>query len=136
VARRDHVPHEVDETARLALAVYYPSPGAAARWLRDTFGFEPVSRVPAAGDESASWIEFRVGNCSLMLFKREAQVPPAAERAQVPWVFVDDLEAHYATARSGGATIVESIHRRGYRAYVAEDLAGHRWTFAQARPTM
>ncbi len=28
------------------------------------------------------------------------------------------------------------IHQYGYRAYVAEDLEGHRWTFAQARPTM
>jgi uncharacterized glyoxalase superfamily protein PhnB len=80
---------------------------------------------------SATWKEKAVHEDEL-----EAEVPPAAERAQVPWVFVDDLEAHFATARSGGATIVESIHRRGYRAYVAEDLAGHRWTFAQARPTM
>jgi uncharacterized glyoxalase superfamily protein PhnB len=51
-------------------------------------------------------------------------------------VFVDDLDAHHARAEANGATIVEPIHQHGYRAYVATDLEGHRWTFAQARPTM
>jgi uncharacterized glyoxalase superfamily protein PhnB len=54
----------------------------------------------------------------------------------MPWVYVDDLDAHFAHARAGGATIVKEIHQQGYRAYEAEDLEGRRWTFAQARPTM
>jgi len=54
----------------------------------------------------------------------------------VPWVFVDDLDAHLEHARSHGATIVSDIHQHGYRAYEAADLEGHHWTFAQARPTM
>ena len=41
-----------------------------------------------------------------------------------------------AACRRLGATIVEPTHQYGYRAYVATDLEGHRWTFAQARPTM
>jgi uncharacterized glyoxalase superfamily protein PhnB len=44
--------------------------------------------------------------------------------------------APFASANSKGARIVEGIHQHGYRAYVAEDPEGHRWTFAQARPTM
>ena len=52
-------------------------------------------------------------------------------------VFVDDLDAHSRAAQWLPARrIVEPIHQYGYRAYVAEDLEGHRWTFAQARPTM
>jgi uncharacterized glyoxalase superfamily protein PhnB len=51
-------------------------------------------------------------------------------------VYVDDLEAHFAQASASGATIVEPIKHHGFRAYVAEDLEGRRWTFAQARPTM
>jgi len=31
---------------------------------------------------------------------------------------------------------VEEIHQYGYRANVADDLEGHRWTFAQANPRM
>jgi uncharacterized glyoxalase superfamily protein PhnB len=50
------------------------------------------------------------------------------------WVFVDDLDAHLSHARAGGAKIVSDIEQTGFRAYQAEDLEGHRWTFAQARP--
>jgi hypothetical protein len=32
--------------------------------------------------------------------------------------------------------IVSGIRQHGFRAYVADDPEGHRWTFAQARPTM
>ncbi len=52
------------------------------------------------------------------------------------WVFVDDLDAHLAHARSRGATILSGIRQHGYRAYEAADLEANRWTFAQARPTM
>ena len=54
----------------------------------------------------------------------------------VPWVFVDDLDAHLEHARSRGASILSDIHQHGYRAYEAADLEGHQWTFVQARPTM
>jgi uncharacterized glyoxalase superfamily protein PhnB len=53
-----------------------------------------------------------------------------------PWAYVDDLDAHFAHAKAGGAKILSEIHEHGYRAYGAEDLEGCRWTFVQARPTM
>ena len=53
-----------------------------------------------------------------------------------PFVYVDDVESHLAKASACGATIVEPIKHHGFKAYVAEDLEGRRWTFAQARPTM
>jgi uncharacterized glyoxalase superfamily protein PhnB len=52
-----------------------------------------------------------------------------------PFVYVEDLEAHLARATAAGATIVEPIKHHGFKAYVAEDVEGRRWTFAQARPT-
>ena len=63
--------------------------------------------------------------------------PPVdhAQVTHVPWVFVDDLEAHLARAREHGATIVQEIESLGYTSYVALDLEGRRWRFAQARPT-
>src|SRR5215471_17810323 len=51
------------------------------------------------------------------------------------YCYVDDLEGHFARAKAGGAVIVDQIRGHGDRVYVAEDLEGHRWTFAQARPT-
>ncbi len=145
-ARRDTAPREARDLARLAVAVYYARPAAAARWLADAFGFVPTNELPAATadenwDAERRWIEFHLGNSSLMIFKLENAVPITTGPADgafrhVPWVFVDDLDAHWARARARGATIVTDIHQHGYRAYEADDLEGNRWTFAQARPTM
>ncbi len=145
-ARRDAAPREARDLARLAVAVYYSRPAAAAHWLADAFGFEPTNELPGAAadhdwDTERRWIEFHLGNSSLMIFKLEGTVPITTGPADVafrhvPWVFVDDVETHCARARAGGATIVTDIHQHGYRAYEADDLEGNRWTFAQARPTM
>ena len=83
------------------------------------------------GEHGHTWIEFRVGNCSLMLFPNGDQTPPGAHET---WLFVDDLDAHLRHSRAQGAKIIRDITQTGFRAYQAEDLAGHRWTFAQARP--
>jgi uncharacterized glyoxalase superfamily protein PhnB len=134
-AQRDTTPRERRDLALLAIAVYYAKPATAARWLASAFGFEPTNPLPD-DDDARSWIEFRVGNCSLMVFKMEGDRPEHSPTTHVPWVYVDDLDAHFARAQANGASIVEGIHQHGYRAYVAEDLEGHRWTIVQARPTM
>jgi uncharacterized glyoxalase superfamily protein PhnB len=138
-ARRDTAPREPRELARLAVAVYYDKPAAAARWLAGAFGFSPTNTLPgddADLDPQRTWIEFHVGHCSVMVFRLEGPRPAGAAPTHVPWVFVDDLDAHFARARAEGAAIVSGIHSHGFRAYVAEDPEGYRWTFAQARPTM
>ena len=144
--KRDRVPHEQIDIARLSLGVSYAKPAAAARWLRDVFGFVPADDLPEGQDplpETAyghPWIEFRIGNAVLNVFKLEGQL--GEERAagppiHVPWVYVDDLDAHFAHAKGSGATIVEELHPYpGSSVYVAEDPEGNRWTFLQARPTM
>jgi uncharacterized glyoxalase superfamily protein PhnB len=139
-ARRGTAPREARDLARLAVAVYYARPAAAARWLAGTFGFEPTNELPdPAADQNWAaerrWIEFHLGNSALILFKLDG-APRDVPFSHVPWVFVDDLEAHCARARAGGATIVTGIRQYGYRSYEADDLEGNRWTFVQARPTM
>jgi uncharacterized glyoxalase superfamily protein PhnB len=137
LARRDTAPRAPAETGRLGLALYYAKPLAAARWLADAFGFIPASPLPDDdADPRRTWIEFRAGNSSVMLFPLDGDRPADAPMTHEPWVFVDDLDAHLAHARQAGATIVSDIHQHGYRAYEAADLEGNRWTFAQARPTM
>jgi uncharacterized glyoxalase superfamily protein PhnB len=133
-ARRDTAPREPRDLARLAIAVYYRKPATAARWLADAFGFTPAGALPE-DDDTHGWIEFDVGNCSVILFTLD-DAANASAVTHVPWVFVDDLDAHLARTQASGATIVQPVHQHGYRAYVAADLEGHRWTFAQARPTM
>src|SRR5260370_2837557 len=140
-ARRDTAPREARDLARLAVAVYYARPAAAARWLADAFGFVPTNELPAATaaenwDAERRWIAVHLGHSSLIVFKLDGTRPGDVTFRNVPWVFVDDLEAHRARARAGGATIVTEIHRHGYRAYEADDVEGNRGTFAPARPPM
>jgi uncharacterized glyoxalase superfamily protein PhnB len=139
--KRDSAPHEQHDLARLGLSLYYARPAAAARWLADTFGFESPSPLPEGDDPLTDdeyghpWIELHAGNASLVI---EPLAGPTLDQAQVthvPWVFVDDLEAHFGRAREKGAEIAQEIERVGFSSYVALDLEGRRWRFAQARPT-
>ncbi len=145
-ARRDGAPRHVRDLARLALGVSYARPAAAARWLASAFGFSSPDPLPEGADPLAEtghghpWIEFRLGDSSLMIFKLEAQSqtgPQAHPPTHVPWVYVDDIARHYEQAMTSGATIVTELASPwGLPFYVAADPEGNRWTFAQARPTM
>jgi len=48
-------------------------------------------------------------------------------------VFVSDADAHCARARAAGAEILEEPREQpfGDRIYLARDLEGHEWYFAQ-----
>ena len=141
-AERDRVPHEQIDIARLSLGIYYARPAAAARWLAQVFGFESVEDLPDGPDPLPEseyghpWIEFRLGNAVLNVFKLDGE-RIGEVRTHVPWVYVDDLEAHFAHAKGNGASIVEEIHPYpGSSVYLADDLEGNRWTFSKARPTI
>ncbi len=104
-AKRDDVPHEQIDIARLSLGIYYARPAAAARWLASVFGFEAASDLPEGPDPLPEteyghpWIEFRIGNAILNVFKLDGE-RIGDVRTHVPWVYVDDLEEHFA-ARQG-----------------------------------
>jgi uncharacterized glyoxalase superfamily protein PhnB len=140
VARRDTTPHQLHDLARFALTLHYARPAAAARWLAAAFGFEspdvlPEGEYPLPEGEESPWIEFHVGNCSLMIDKLVGPPVDHSQLTHVPWVFVDDLEGHLARAQDHGADIVEGITTHGFKSYVARDVEGRSWRFAQARPT-
>jgi uncharacterized glyoxalase superfamily protein PhnB len=118
------------------VALYYADPVTAARWLADAFQLtSPRARIPAEG-ERPGWIELRVGDVPILVFRLDGSPPATTPVTHAVWVFVDDLDAHFAHAKAAGAAIVSEIHQHGFRAYEAADIEGHRWTFAQARPTM
>jgi uncharacterized glyoxalase superfamily protein PhnB len=120
------------EIAPVSIALYYEQPVEAARWLERVFQLRSWTGILET--EEGTWIEFHHGDVAILLFELEGARGGAS--TDVPWVYVDDLDAHFAHAKAEGATIAEEIHQQGYRAYTAEDLEGRRWTFAQARPTM
>jgi uncharacterized glyoxalase superfamily protein PhnB len=120
--------------APLGVGLHYQDPPAAARWLAAVFGLSSWDKIPAEGEQS-SWIELHVGNAEVLLFQADGKWSPEPVSHTV-WVYVDDLDAHFAHASAGGATIVSGIQQHGYRSYTAEDVEGHRWTFVQASPAM
>ncbi len=139
--RRETAPRRVQDLSRLALSVYYEKPAAAARWLADVFGFQSSGPLPQGddplpeSDHGHPWIEFRVGNGSLMIFKLDQGAPRSS--THVPWIYVDDIEDHFHRVESAGAGIVDKLDAPwGLPMYTVEDLERNRWTFAQARPTM
>lgn len=141
MARRDTAPHELHDLARLGLTLHYARPAAAARWLAECFGFESPGPLPEGDDPLTDdkygfpWIELHAGNASLVIAQLDG---PAVDHSQVThelWVFVDDVEAHLARSREKGVTIFQDLEKSGYTLYVALDLEGRRWRFAQARPT-
>jgi uncharacterized glyoxalase superfamily protein PhnB len=127
-----HADGHAREIARVSVALYYEDPASAARWLSRTFHLNSWSGVPEEGDEP-DWIELHHGNVAILLFNGAR---PETEPRHAVWVYVDDLDAHYAHVRDAGARILSEIGQHGYRAYTAEDCERHRWVFAQARPTM
>ncbi len=132
IARRATASSTPRELDRMAVALYYADPAAAARWLHTVFGLDSWTSIPAEGT-TPSWVELNVGNCSLLLFRRTDERPPQNDHST--WIYVDDLDAHFAHTQQSGAKILSEIHQHGYRRYETEDLEGHHWTFAQARPT-
>ena len=118
---------------RLTVALYYKDTAAAADWLESVFGLDEWQKI-TADDGHPAWLELHVGASSVLLFALDE--PAAGPRADhQTWVYVDDLDAHFARSRAGGATIVSEIHQHGFRCYEAADLEGHRWTFVQASPS-
>lgn len=139
-ARRDGAARVPEDLARLGLAVAYQRPAAAMRWLHEAFGLGGADDLPTGedplpeGEHGLPWLELRVGNAAVVITAREGA--GAGTRVFEPWVYVDDLAAHIARARSAGATVVSEIDPYPQSHYVVEDLEGNRWTFLQARPTM
>jgi uncharacterized glyoxalase superfamily protein PhnB len=142
-ANRDGAPRAARDIARLALGISYAKPAAASRWLAEVFGFESPDPLPEGQDplpeteHGHPWIEFRIGNSSLIVFKGQPAADGMGTATHVPWVYVSDIEAHYLHAVDNGAHIIEKLSSPwGLPLYTADDLEGRRWTFAQARPTM
>jgi uncharacterized glyoxalase superfamily protein PhnB len=132
LARREDATHVPETLSRLAVALTYERPAAAARWLRDTFCLSPASRLPDEETEDHAWFELRAGDAAIIVLARDPST--AAGGAVVPWVFVDDVDEHLAHASERGASIVHGIVHHGARYYEVTDVEGNVWTFAQASP--
>ena len=116
-------------------------------WLASAFGFHERARMLGPAGELAHG-EMEAGGGLIMLAtptpdyqspRHHRETCEAARKwSEVPWVidgvlvFVEDLDAHIARARSAGAVILSEIEDGPPgRRYRAEDPEGHRWFFIE-----
>ena len=123
---------------RITPNVFYDDPASALEWLSKAFGFETRMSMPGP-DGGVIHAEMQVQDGVIMMSptaQTEQWKSPKSLSGSVTqslYVYVDDVDAHHAKARSAGAAILSDLEDMfwGDRTYVAEDPEGHRWTFAQ-----
>jgi len=119
----------------------------AITWLCEVFGFTEKTRWLDDNGQLAHG-EIEMGGAVVMLAQpspnyqspahHRVVCPAAAAWSETPYiingvlVYVDDVEAHFATAKARGATILSGLEYGGPGTrYRAEDLEGQRWMFMQ-----
>jgi uncharacterized glyoxalase superfamily protein PhnB len=131
---------------RISSAVFYPDAGHAIDWLCRAFGFELRLKVEGDGGR-IKHSELVLGGGVVMVAEAAGPGVKPIHRApaqvgggntQNMFVYVDDVEAHYARARAAGATIVDEPKVSDYgedhwadKGYECVDAGGHHWWFAQ-----
>lgn len=115
----------------------YEDAPAAVEFICNAFGFTERMRMP--GPEGILMhAEVAYGDSVLMLSSAMPEMGVVSPKGAGAvhgnvTVYVDDVDAHCARAKSAGAAIVEEPQDMfwGDRMYRAADLEGHHWSFMQ-----
>ncbi len=134
---------------RMSTAIAYQDANAAITWLCNALGFEIRLKVEGdAGQVVHSELTYGEGLVmitqespdDLRSWKRSMRSPKSLHGAwtQSIMIYVDDVDAHCAQARAGGAQIVQELETHDYgadhwadRSYGALDPEGHVWWISQ-----
>jgi PhnB protein len=127
----------------------YEDVGRAADFIAQAFGFTETGRW-SDEDSRVTHVNMELDGSMIMLGypstdyqspKHHAETCEQARKwRDTPFVVdglfvsVDDIDAHYARAKTAGATILSELEENtavGQRQYRAEDIEGHRWMFAE-----
>lgn len=120
---------------RITPYLYYEDVAAALDFLGRAFGFRERMRMPGP-DGRPSHAEMELADGVVMLGHpgSEYRCPKRTGQAtQSVYVYVDDVDKHFARAKEAGAKILAEPADQFYgdRRYGAEDPEGHQWYFAQ-----
>jgi uncharacterized glyoxalase superfamily protein PhnB len=115
--------------------LYYRDGGAALSWLEQAFGFARTLEVPGS-DGNVMHVELRLGDGVMMIDSGPRNTEAWGGNDQAVYVYLADLDAHYARASAEGARIVTPLHDTawGSRGYYALDLDGFLWGFSTYKP--
>ena len=102
----------------------------AVSWLSAAFGF--VERVRIGANHRAQ-LQFGDGSLIVADAGGDRQQPRPGEVTHSVTMRVEDAGAHCERSRASGARILmePTDFEFGERQYIAEDPAGHRWTFSE-----
>ena len=122
------------DTPRISAYLLYRDVAGAIDWLTKAFGLRERMRLPGPdGAVSHAELEFADGlvmmGCPGPGYRNPRDLGAATQSL---YVYVDDVDAHYARARAAGAKILQEPADEFYgdRRYGAEDPEGHHWYFA------
>ena len=120
---------------RITPYLLYEDVGTAIDWLARVFGFRERMRLDGPNGTIAH-AEMQRDDGVVMMGNPGPQYRNPKRLGQVTqslYVYVDDVDKHFAHARQAGATIMEEPKDQFYgdRRYAAEDPEGHVWYFAQ-----
>jgi uncharacterized glyoxalase superfamily protein PhnB len=111
----------------------YDDVAKALEFLTRAFGFKERLRAEWGG--SINHAQMNLGEGSIMIGKAGGpfKAPNGDSTSQYAHVHVDDVDAHFAKAKSEGAIILKELEEMpfGVRQYTAKDIGGHWWTFSQ-----
>jgi len=128
----------------------YENVAGAIEWLTRVFGFRESGERYADDEGHVAHAELSFGDGLVMLGwpgrhyrgpRRLAELSDDVRRMlDNPYVVdgvlvqLDDVDAHFAHAKSEGAEILRGIDDEPFgRLYTAADLEGHRWMFLQPK---
>jgi uncharacterized glyoxalase superfamily protein PhnB len=117
-------------------AFKYQDAPAALTWLAQAFGFRKFMEVPGP-EGTIAHAESRLGSGVIMLgSRRDDPANPWSAAKQSVYVYVEDIDAHYARAKAAGAQIVMELQNTSYgsREYGVLDPEGFLWGFGNYRP--
>ena len=124
-------------------SVRYENAPAAIDWLEKAFGFKRQMVVPGPeGTIAHAQLICNGGMIMLGSYRDDVfryKTPRAAGGVtQASYLYVADIDAHFARARAAGAEIVIELKDTDYgsREYSAQDLEGHLWHFGTYLPEM
>jgi uncharacterized glyoxalase superfamily protein PhnB len=123
-------PNRSIPAATVIPVLIYPDVREAVEWLSTAFGFVERLRI---GEAHRSQLNVGDGAVIAADVRGEQVAPREGEVTHLVTVRIDDARAHCERARSHGARILmePTDWEYGERQYVAEDPAGHRWTFSE-----
>lgn len=113
--------------------LFYADVPKAVAWLEAAFGFEKIVIEPTGTDRHHGEMRFGAGMIMMGTASDEfdSKTPRQANaRTQGTFIYLADVDAHYARAKAAGAEIVNELSDQAYgRTYWARDLDGHDWFF-------